>query len=274
MQFLIPPICDSCRSDIKEHGFTLIEIIMVILLVGIIGAAGSELISTFFRGFSDTDARMELFEEGKLAMMRLERDLHHMVPNAIDITTLDATDIHFGTIDENRLPAQGLSGRFTQSSPADPDQIQDEVTTSSLLTGDLISIYNTSWNDFTVIPHANRRIYQVGSVTSNIMTLHKDVLAAPATKRYYPLDTAVRYYLDGTGTILLRSERAISHTSNFIAALDGQQGYPLLTNITSLAFNYAPPSLTSNGLVTIDVTLSRDDNSVSIHKEIQVRNVP
>ena len=258
----------------KEQGFTLIEIIMVILIVGIIGTTGSELISTFFSGFSDTESRMELFEEGELAMMRMERDLHNMVPNGIDITTNNATDIHFGIIDETALPTAGLSGRFTYPTPANLDQIQDEMNTAALSSGNLISIYNTSWDNLTASPSTNRRVYHVDSVASNIMTIHKDVIAAPSTHRYYPVTTAVRYYLDGTGSVLLRAESSITHNTDFLSTLNSQQGYPLLSNITSLAFNYSPSSLTSNSLVTISFTISRKGNRINLHKEIQVQNVP
>lgn len=255
----------------QNQGFTLIEIIMTILILAILGAMGSELISSFFRGFSASDARMELFGEGKSALMRLERDLHNMVPNGIDITS--STDIHFGTIAENSLAAKGLSGRFTFPDPALTAQIQDEVSSAALDQNSLISIYNTSWPDLTAPASAtSRRVYQVSGLTGTTMILHKGVIATPASQRYYPLATAVRYYLNGT--TLLRAQTSITHNTDFITTLDGIQGYPMLTGVSNLVFNYTPASLTSNGLITVAFTLSKSGATINFHKEIHVRNVP
>ena len=48
-----------------QGGFTLIELVIVIVLLGIIGSMGADFISQAFIGFSKTNSRMEIFEEGK-----------------------------------------------------------------------------------------------------------------------------------------------------------------------------------------------------------------
>ena len=256
----------SCRFE-GEKGFTLIEIIMVIVLLGIIGAMGSDIIATSFKGFSDTDARMELFEEGKLAMMRMEREIRHMVPNAIDDPN-NATTINFGVIDVNILNDNGLTGRYQPLGAA--DKIRD--LSHNTLDGSLISIYNTNWTDFSSL--TNRKIYRTTATGIN-MDLDKEIIGGhSASKRYYPVERIIRYSYDIPSGTLSRSQASVSEGGDLMAALNGQAAYPILTHINSLTFNYTPPSLTSNALVRINFTLTNLGNTLNFHKEIQVRNVP
>lgn len=270
MQFLT--IFKKKKSgDCTEKGFTLIEIITVILLLGIIGVMGSEVITTSFRGFAQTDASMELFEEGKLALIRMERDIHHMVPNAIDDPS-GGSDITFGLIDVNTLTAAvpSITGRYQPVGAS----LTIRDLSNNALDGVLISIYNTSWSDFSIFPGAlaNRKIYNTAAAGIN-MTLDKAVLGGhSASKRYYPVQKAIRYSL--TGPVLNRSEAPVTTTTDFVNNFG--TAYPLLSHIQagSLSFNYTPPSLTGNALVRVNFTLAHKGITLDFHKEIQVRNVP
>jgi MSHA biogenesis protein MshO len=269
MQLLIS--CQRRRpAGAGREGFTLIELILVILLLGIIGAMGGEMISTAFKGFSDTDARMELFEEGKLALMRMEREIHHMIPNAITHTD---TTVSFGLIDVDTLN----SSIFGKYEPVDGDTIHD-LSNTVLADGSLISIYNTSWADFTSPTAGLRKIYSTTAPGSN-MNLDKAVIGGhSAANRFYPVTKAVRYFLDGS--VLYRAEIGVTLASDFatnltlITPTSSPQAYPLLSHITALSFNYVPASLTRNALVRVNFTLENKGNSLDFHKEIQVRNVP
>lgn len=267
MQLLIS--CQEKRpAGTGREGFTLIELILVILLLGIIGAMGGEMISTAFKGFSDTDARMELFEEGKLALMRMEREIHHMIPNAIDHT---GTTVSFGLIDVNTLN----SSIFGQYESVDDDTIKD-LSNTVLANGSFISIYNTSWTDFSSV--GNRKIYTTTAAGSN-MNLQKAVIDGhSATQRFYPVTKAVRYFLDGS--VLYRAEINVTLATDFATTLTNitptttPPAYPLLSHITALSFSYVPATFTRNALVRVNFTLENKGNSLDFHKEIQVRNVP
>lgn len=261
----------ACRSELaREHhspynaGFTLVELVLVIVLLGIIGVMGADMISTAFQGFSDTDARMELFEEGELALMRMEREIHNMVPNAID--NPDNSTISFGLIDE-----QALRTVFGEYEVVDVNTIHD-ISDAVLAGGSLVSIYNTSWAEFSSTSVAVRKIYSITDASPN-MDLHKNLLGGlSATTRYYPVRQAVRYQV--SGSVLSRSEAAVTTLSDFATALTTAPAYPLLTHITAFTFSYTPATLTSNALVRVNFTLDNKGNSLNFHKEIQVRNVP
>lgn len=276
MQFLTARLNKKVRIG-SEKGFTLIETITVIVLLGIVGIMGSNIIATTFKGFSETDASMELFEEGKLALMRMEREIHHMVPNAVETPTNDS--IHFGLIDVNTLTsaATPITGQYE---PVGSSKIIKDLSLNPLAAhSTLLSIYNTSWNDFASTAVLTRKIYDIDSIdlVTGAMTLDKEIIGGhSATKRYYPVQKAVRYYVNGT--TLYRAETPVTLAPDDFSA-SFPVGVPLLGNIdisssAPFTFSYTPASLTSNALVSINFTLAKKGTILNFHKEIQVRNVP
>jgi MSHA biogenesis protein MshO len=265
MQFLISYL-NRRPTGTGREGFTLIEMIMVILLLGIIGAMGGDIISTAFKGFSDTDARMELFEEGKLALMRMEREIHIAVPNAVRVT---GDGIEFGVIDENAMT--GVFGQYTEASPTGGTTITDR--TAGLPDTTLVSIYNSSWNEFAVA--ASSRVYRVVSGT-NPMTLDRDIGPSSPYGRYYAVrPKAVRFSV--ASGVLSRSTATVMAGGD-LGAFDTP--YPLARNITQSGalpfFTYTAGTSSRNSVVTIHFTISSPNGSetVNFHKEVQVRNVP
>jgi MSHA biogenesis protein MshO len=261
-------------NNIQQRGFTLIELIMVVVLLGALGVMGSEFISRGFRGFQDTDNRVAIYEEGKLAMVRMEQEIHDAVPNAFDSATLagDATDLRFGMLAEDVARAANSFGRYQETPPT--TSLTDP--TGALPLNTVISIYNRNWSDFTNTVAVQRRLYTVTGVAGTTMTISKTLVPARSSpqKRYYPVDRAVRYYLSGTS--LLRAQLPVTVENVNFATLPTQPGYPLARGIVpgSLQFSYAPASLSRNAVVTVSFSLARDGEQVSFHKEIHARNVP
>ena len=79
-----------------NRGFTLIEMVMVIVLAGIIAALGSKMLVA---GFSSYQASRDLIQaqwQGTIAMERLSRDLRTIrSATAVDLTLTPATQITF-----------------------------------------------------------------------------------------------------------------------------------------------------------------------------------
>ncbi|MFQ5464975.1 MAG: type II secretion system protein J [Thermodesulfobacteriota bacterium] len=92
------------RTGSPERGFTLIEVVMVIVLLAIVGAFAGTLLFQGARSFELMDTRGELTAEGTLAMERISRELHLIgcttagsscAPQATDITAMTATELRF-----------------------------------------------------------------------------------------------------------------------------------------------------------------------------------
>ena len=72
-------------GHIQPRGFTLIEMVVTIVLLGIISAALAPFFFSAVSGYFDTQARARLTGEGRLALERLSRDLREADPASISV---------------------------------------------------------------------------------------------------------------------------------------------------------------------------------------------
>lgn len=271
----------------RNEGFTLIELVMVIVILAILGAAGADFISQAFLGFSQTNSRLELYEEGKTAMARMERELHGMLPNAVCVRNgsgacisggASGNEILFGMIAENVMSGQNLVGRYSESSIdiiARPGVITDVNAPSAAPVNSILSIYNTNWGDF----NDGTKLFRVDSVSDGTdptedegeMTLTPGISTPSPHQRYYVVDRAISYRWDSSTNILYRATFSVDTTGPDFSTVSE---YPLARDVVDFDFYYAAPSLARNGIVSMVFTLSKNGEQINMHKEIHVKNVP
>ena len=67
----------------KQSGFTLVEIIIVIAIMGIIGGLASMIIGRSLDSYAALERREHLQTSIRLAVERISRELRHALPNSI-----------------------------------------------------------------------------------------------------------------------------------------------------------------------------------------------
>lgn len=249
----------------NQKGFTLIELVIVIVLLGIIGSFGADFISQAFIGFSKTNSRMEIFEEGKLALMRMEYEIRNAVPNAFALEKSD--DLRFGMLNENVYKKYSLVGTYKEQGTDFP--VKTLTDTSELAkpqTDWVISVFNQNWQDF----KSGSRLFSIASVNGPSFTVNKPIGSSSPRNRYYVVDKAIRYTLDGS--TLLRS--AVAASADGIPDSFPIQGFPVAKNVTRLEFDYIPNPLTRNSIIVINFAITKNEETLDFHKEVHVRNVP
>ena len=258
----------------SSFGFTLIELIMVIILISIIGLVGGSFIAQSFRGFSQSENRIDIYEEGKIALVRMEREVHNAIPNAFNPSTIGNDDLQFGMI--NELAMQNVFGQYTNNNPN--TFIDDRITT--LVLGSIISINNLSWAHFI---SGTPRLYLVIDIThpsGRRMNLATTIQDPQSDGRFYAVNSMVRYCLD---TNTLRRSSMPINAGNYNASPSfpvGCAGQPIATNVRRTApakpiFSYQPGTSTNSPLVTIDFRIAPlNGENINFHKEIMIVNVP
>lgn len=80
----------------RESGFTLIEMVITIVVIGIIAGISAMLILQAMRGYSDQDVRADLTNQARLGIERMAREIREIRDcTATDITTMAAGTFAF-----------------------------------------------------------------------------------------------------------------------------------------------------------------------------------
>ncbi len=263
--------------NISKHppGFTLIELIIIIVILGIFGTMGADFISKAFKGFQAANSRMEIFEEGKAAMTRMEREINNAIPNAVIVTTVSGgEELRIGVIDDNIMVSDNVTGHYIESPPT--NKITDD--TGGLEAGVIVSINNTKWDTFASPVTLDRRLYKIIAKTGREMTLDRTIPpdSRSPSKRFYAVDKAIRYYYDSASAQLRRSEISINEINIPLddTAFVAVTGYPLATNVSNLIFHYTPGTPSRNSVVTVSFEITKNNEKIRFNKDLHVRNTP
>lgn len=269
-----------------QQGFTLMEAVVVITITGIIAAVVAVFIRAPVEGYFDAARRAELTDVADTAVRRFSRDVHLALPNSVRITnTATSFAIEF------LLTSAG--GRYrVEPGGAPGDDILDftQNDTSFDLLGPALTFAPTSGerkNQIVIynlgIPGAdaytgdNRRTYGVpagGTVTNVALNSASPFPFDSPGHAFYVVDTPVTYRCDlnaGVRTLTRYSGYAIA-----AAQLDPPaSGSALMAqNVSDCLFTYEPGVTERSGLVSMRLSLTQNNETVTLYHEAHVSNVP
>lgn len=277
-------------------GFTLVESIVVILIVGILAAVSAVFIVQPFEASRDMTRRAELVDTAETLLNRMTREIRLAVPNSVRIDGNALEFLRSSTGGRYRR-LQSASGGDNVLDPTQASGTFDvlgglpgEVSVgtagracadSATNTEDCIVINNTGTTGFDAYNADNvAAITGAAPAPSDPDTLNFDIgggstpPAFPAhssNQRFQVFDTVVSYICTG--------DRIDRHHDY---GLDASQQVPpsggstnlLARDVTACEFTYNAGAGQRHGLVTIDVTLRRDGETVRLVDQAHVVNVP
>ena len=286
------------RATTGQAGFTLIELIVTIVLTAIVVSFMAMFISAPVQGFTDQARRSRLVDAADTSLRRMGRDVRRALPNSIRTTT------NAGVVALEMLSTVD-GGRYRRDAPGSAQQILDFSAADSSFdaiapftqiakpfssTSDYLAIYNVG------VPGADA--YELANViTPPGTTITIDVDGATGedrvtmnpgfrfaygspTQRVFLVDGPITYLCDPIAGTLMRysgytiatSQSARDSHAELIGA--GATASLMANQVASCAITYTAGTAERAGLVTFQIAVQSQGETISLVSQVHVDNVP
>jgi MSHA biogenesis protein MshO len=280
------------RLKSSSVGFTLIELITVIIILGVVSVGISGFIRTGMQIYGDVTERDQLLSESRFVVERLNRELRMAVPNSARLNL--QSDVHCLEF----VPAKWVT--FYTSLPLLPD-LSTTVNVVAFADNSEGFVLNTSTDYAVVYPTTSDDVYNTannkrrtiaacidgGANTScstdddpnNLAQLSVNAAfedSSPASRLYFVRDgEAVSY--------CVRDQKIYRHTDSINVSQTAYTsgGVLMAENLVNelgeadqQPFKVIEATLTRNGLVQTLLTFEKNDEVVNFNNEVHMPNVP
>ncbi len=279
----IPKLLHSPPS----RGFTLIEIISVIVILAVVAAMGSSFIVSSTESYIQTQQRAKLINRSRQALEQMSRQLRDALPNSVRATT-GGVALANGVAGQcvEFLPVAAAATYLPVSPTTElPDANNDAPGIAAINTAPFVVDFGTA-RFAAVAPLLADEVYGVAPVSLAALnaTLAQGTAANSITlagntfwqrnsvrQRIYLAGSATAFCLEGTN-LRVYSGFGTSIPLGFSPA--DNSGDLMAENVTAAAFTVANGAEDFNTVVTLNLTFSEGGESVNFVQQVMVRNVP
>jgi MSHA biogenesis protein MshO len=265
----------------SSTGFTLVEMVVVISIVGILAAGAALFIRNPTQAFIDSENRANLTDRADIALRRMSRDIRNALPNSVRVTTngLDSF-IEFIPI-KSAGRYRSAVGTSASDNPLDFSLAADTFdilgNSVTLATGDQLVIYNLGIAGADAYEGSNRRSLQTTGTLSTLSFSGGLFPLASPSSRFFVVSTPVSYVCDMVNRVLLMYGGYVVQTTqpDSIVALNNlATSRQLANNLATCEINYLPSILQRSGVVTIRLSFMQDVSNVMLIQQVNVVNSP
>ncbi len=271
----------------RMGGFTLVELVLVIVLVGILSAVGVVFVLPPFQAASDIGNRAGLVESADLAIQGITREARNALPNSIRVHGPDHVEfITTATGGRYRrlTDPDGEGNPLVPARPADTfdvpgglagsGDIQPRSPGTACADGDghCLSVYNTGQDGFDA--YRGQNIAAVTGAGGGSLSYDSGGTPPFAThspeQRFFIIDTVVSYRCVD-GQLRRYSDYGLSAGEPSLPDAGGER---VASQVSGCEFSYSPGTATRRGLLSVRLDLERGGESVFLMDQSQVLSAP
>jgi len=279
-------------------GFTLVELVVTMTVSVIVVAFGAMFVSLPVLGFNDQARRVGLVDSADSALQRISRDVRRALPNSLRVANV-------GGVSVLEVLSTTDGARYRSDAPGSADQILDFSVADAAF--NVIGPFSQIAKPFSSTTH-HLAIYNVGVVgadayeLANVMTPtgtqidiavdafpgEDRVNLSPAfrfafgspTQRVFLVDGPISYVCDSlAGTLTRYSGYTIApnHSDRDSAAellAAGASASLVAAQITACGFSYSTGTAERAGMVTMEISVGEQGETISLLTQVHVDNVP
>ena len=268
----------------KIAGFTLIEMVTVILILGIIVVGISSFVVFGTRIFVESSAVDQVLSQSRFGIERMTRDIRRAVPNSMRVLT--ATDGSYQCLE--LLPISASTSYI--DAPFFPQSVQNTLTAiksvRSINAVQSVLIYPLTASEVYNPQGLTAKRFLVQSVAESgdllTITLTQSIRFTEASplKRLYVAQSPLSYcFINTAGNVDLRFYQQYGYKAVQPSPADMGNGVLMAQNITNtLTINPAiiltPATLVTNAIVHLQPRFRVNGETFQYQHQVQVMNVP
>lgn len=280
----------------QQRGFTLIELVTVIVVLGIVSVGISGFLRSGFQIYSDANERQQLLSESHFLVERLNRELRMAIPNSVRTFYDAATQVQCLEF----VPA--LWASFYTRLPVLPSvATQARIVelpkdgSYSFQVGDFAFVYPTSTQDVYDASQLKRRTvlacsdefnsegnpdgdgdcnnFDSVSHTAELTLNGAFADESPASRMYFGRNTVS--FCAGNGMIYRREDNINTVQSAYLAGdIMAQHLSNDMSDLNQLPFTVSGAVLSRNSLVQILLAFEHNEERLDYNIEVHIPNVP
>ena len=285
---------EKVTTGLKNSGFTLMELIIVIIILGImsVGLAGFITLST--QSYLNVTERDELLANARFSVERLNREIRNALPHSVRVknnTTsqcLEFVPIVASTVYTDIAVAPETAVNSLSVIPFELENGDDYSCNASNSCDDVVIVYPINnadiYQDHTDNSGKAFEINKYPATSTSEMELKQtaNFTEHSPTQRAYIIDAPVSYCLNGTTKTLTRyTNYGVKIVQDLPPSVVSSPtlNSSLMANSLSfdnndLPFTVLPASLQRNAVVQIKLNFTRDDEQVVFDNAIHINNTP
>ena len=280
----------TTNTRATARGFTLVELITVIIVLGVVSVGISGFIRTGVQIYADVTERDQLLGDSRFVVERINRELRLAVPNSARVKANNAGSIQCLEFVPSAWVSfySSLSVLPALSTTASIVEFANNAANFRLKTNDFAIVYPASNVDVYDVNNNKRKVITACTVNVN-EDCNEDVdpngIAkltvsgafedhSPAS-RLYIARTAVSYCAHSSGEIY-RIEDSINTTQTVYSfgTLMAENIKNDFTQSNEAPFRVYEATLSRNGLVNILLAFERNEEIINYSNEVHIPNVP